>query len=197
MIARLSGKLIEKNGASSAIIDVAGVGYEVILSAGDYHHLLIDTDVVVFTHHHIREQAQELFGFSTPEAKKLFELLITVQGVGPRAAMAILSIDSAENVRNAIAGGDSKFISRANGVGKKSSERVIVDLRDKVGFAVGSSNSHGSLEPFGPSGSYGDDAVDALMALGFTLADAETALSAVPSDLATPARVTAALKNLR
>ena len=87
-----------------------------------------------FTYHAIRENAEELYGFSSLAAKKIFELLISVQGVGPKAAIAILSLAEAEEVRNAIANADAAFVAKASGVGKKTAERVIVDLRDKVGI---------------------------------------------------------------
>src|SRR5690606_29611591 len=115
--------------------------------------------------HHVREQAEELFGFSSLAAKKLFELLITVQGIGPKAALAILSLGSAEEVRNAIANGDVTFITKASGVGKKSAERVVVDLSDKVGLPT----QYGSLQPVQSELPVNDEALEALIALGYTL----------------------------
>ena len=135
MIAHVFGVIVEKFG-SSVIVDVHGVGYEVQLAAGDFDNTLLNSDVKFYTYHHIREQSQELFGFSSLTAKKLFEMLITVQGVGPKAALAILSLGSTEIVRNAIASSDAVFITRASGVGKKTAERVVVDLSDNVGTAT-------------------------------------------------------------
>jgi len=91
MIAHVQGTVTEKL-LSSVIVDVNGVGYEVNVAAGDYERAILDEKVKFYTHHHIREQSQELFGFSTLAAKRLFELLITVQGVGPKAAQSILSL---------------------------------------------------------------------------------------------------------
>ena len=128
MIAHISGKIAEKfNG--SIIVDVSGVGYEVIVPQYEYDKAMLDNSIKLYTYHHIREQSQELFGFSSLAAKKIFELLITVQGIGPKAGIAIMSLGDYEQVRNAIANEDSKYIQKANGVGKKSAERVIVDLR--------------------------------------------------------------------
>ena len=132
MIAHISGRIAEKF-AGSVIVDVAGVGYEIIVPLGEYDHAVLGEDIKFYTYHHIREQGQELFGFSSLAAKKLFELLITVQGIGPKAGISVMSLGEAEMVRNAIANEDSKFIQKAAGVGKKSAERVIVDLKDKVG----------------------------------------------------------------
>ena len=134
MIAHVFGIVAEKFG-SSIIIDVQGVGYEVNVAANDFDAAMIDQEVKFYTYHHIREQSQELFGFSSLSAKKLFELLITVQGVGPKAALAILSLADAETVRNAIANGDSVYLAKATGVGKKTAESVVVKLSKAVALS--------------------------------------------------------------
>ena len=108
MIAHIVGIVAEKF-AGAVIVDVSGVGYEINIAANDYDTVTLNDSVKFYTYHHIREQSQELFGFSTLAAKKLFEMLITVQGVGPKAALAILSLDQAEHVRNAIANADSVY----------------------------------------------------------------------------------------
>jgi Holliday junction DNA helicase RuvA len=180
MIAHVSGLLAEKI-LGSMVIDVGGVGYEVHVSVLDYEAAILGEPVKLYTHHHIREQDQSLFGFSSLSAKRLFELLIGVQGIGPKAALAILGLAPSEQVRSAIANGDIGFIQKASGV----------DLKDKVGL---------------PSGSYAhfktpivtavpqDDALDALMALGYSLAQASDALRNIDSDLSTENRVRIALK---
>lgn len=191
MIAHVKGSITEKM-MTSVIVDVHGLGYEVNVAAGDYDRVALHEEVTFYTYHHIREQSQELFGFSSLAAKKLFELLITVQGVGPKAAMAILSISDSEAVRNAIANNDSAFVAKASGVGKRIAERVIVDLSDKVGLPLRYDNS--TLTGISQSVNHSDEALEALMALGYTLADATKALEGVPTDLSTADRVTAALK---
>ena len=189
MIAHVFGVVAEKF-VSAVIVDVSGVGYEVQVSAGDYDSALLGEQVKFHTYHHIREQSQELFGFSSLAAKKLFELLITVQGVGPKAALSILSVGDNEQVRNAIANSDSAYITQAVGVGKRIAERVVVDLSDKVGLAVqitrSSSGAHVDMH---------DEALEALMALGYSLPDGLKALESVPADLPTAARVTQALRS--
>lgn len=190
MIAHVSGVVAEKFNAS-IIVDVHGLGYEVTVAAGDFERTLLDEPVKFYTYHHIREQSQELFGFSTLAAKKLFELLITVQGVGPKAALAILSLGESEAVRNAIASSDAAFIVKAASVGKKTAERVIVDLSDKVGLAIRTNVSDiGISTPISDS----DEALEALMALGYNLNDATRALEGVSNELSTAERVTQALK---
>ena len=133
MIAHLEGEIQEKF-RNSLILDVSGVGYEITVPTPDFEAVNLGERRKFFTFHSIRENAEELYGFSSLAAKKIFELLISVQGIGPKAAIAILSLAEAEEVRNAIANADAAFIAKASGVGKKSAERVIVDLRDKVGI---------------------------------------------------------------
>jgi len=190
MIAHVFGKVAEKfNG--SLVIDVHGVGYEVSVAAGDFDAVMLDQDVKFYTYHHVREQAEELFGFSSLAAKKMFEMLITVQGVGPKAALAILGLGDAEQVRNAIANADSAFVQKAAGVGKKTAERVVVDLSDKVGLPT----QYGRVvAPVQTELNTSDEALEALMALGYTLADATKALENVDTNLPTAQRVTEALK---
>ena len=190
MIAHVFGKVAEKfNG--SLVIDVHGVGYEVSVATNDFDVVILDQEVKFYTYHHVREQSEELFGFSSLAAKKLFEMLITVQGVGPKAALAILSLGDAEQVRNAIANADSSFVQKATGVGKKTAERVVVDLSDKVGLPT----RYGQTEtPLQTELNTSDEALEALMALGYTLADATKALENVDVNLPTSQRVTEALK---
>lgn len=190
MIAHVFGKVAEKfNGA--IIVDVHGVGFEISVASGDFDAVVIDQEVKFFTHHHVREQAEELFGFSSLAAKKLFELLIGVQGVGPKAALAILSLGDAESVRNAIANSDSAYMQQASGIGKKTAERVVVDLSDKVGLPAHYGRKN---EPAQTELNTSDEALEALMALGYTLADATKALEGVDQKMSTSERVRAALK---
>jgi len=190
MIAHVSGVVAEKFG-SSVIVDVHGVGYEVSVAIGDYERALLNEPMKFYTYHHIREQSQELFGFTSLAAKKLFEMLITVQGVGPKAALSILSLGDSEQVRNAIANSDSVYITKASGVGKRIAERVVVDLADKVGLALRT-----DVSAIGTSQTllHADEALEALMALGYSLNDATHALENVPMDLSTADRVTQALR---
>jgi len=191
MIALVRGTVIEKF-RNSVVVDVAGVGYEIQVPANDYNQAAPSAEVKFYTHHHVREQSEELFGFSTLTAKRLFEMLITVQGIGPKAALAILSLGEAEAVRSAIASEDVKYIATATGVGKKTAEKLVVSLRDKVGAPTYVPSRDG--ETGAQINLAGDEALDALMALGFNLADATTALSNVPNDLSTAERVKLALK---
>ena len=191
MIAHIKGQIAEKFN-NSVIVDVHGVGYEITLTALDYDNVKLGDEIKFYTYHSIRENAEELYGFSSLAAKKLFELLISVQGIGPKAAIAILSLAQPEEVRNAIANADAAFVSKASGVGKKSAERVIVDLRDKVGIP----SHYGAPEIVStPGKNEPDEALDALIALGFPLREATAALEKVDKTLPVEERIKLALKN--
>lgn len=191
MIAHIKGEIAEKFN-NSVIVDVHGVGYEITLTALDYDNVKLGDEIKFYTYHSIRENAEELYGFSSLAAKKLFELLISVQGIGPKAAIAILSLAAPEEVRNAIANADTAFVSKASGVGKKSAERVIVDLRDKVGIP----SHYGATEIIAtPGKNEPDEALDALIALGFPLKEATAALEKVDKSLSVEERIKLALKN--
>ncbi len=191
MIAHIKGEIAEKFN-NAVIVDVHGVGYEITLTALDYDNVKLGDEIKFYTYHSIRENAEELYGFSSLAAKKLFELLISVQGIGPKAAIAILSLAAPEEVRNAIANADAAFVSKASGVGKKSAERVIVDLRDKVGIP----SHYGATEIIAtPGKNEPDEALDALIALGFPLKEATAALEKVDKSLSVEERIKLALKN--
>jgi Holliday junction DNA helicase RuvA len=134
-----------------------------------------------------------LFGFIRPGTKKLFELLLSVNGIGPRMAFNVLSIGTADEVRQAIAVGDVKFITVAPGVGKRVAERVVVELKDKVGLEGVDLSTTGLLQS--DARLLGDEAVEALVALGFSPQDAGKALQSVDNEtLSTEERVKQALK---
>ena len=192
MIAHLKGVVEEKFGTNGLILDVNGVGYEIMVSVPDFESVNLDENHKFFTYHQVRENAEELYGFSSLAAKKIFELLISVQGIGPKAAIAILSLAEAEEVRNAIANADAGFIAKASGVGKKSAERVIIDLSDKVGIP----SRYGATETkYTKSVDETDEALDALIALGFPLKEATAVLSKVDPGLPVEERIRLALKN--
>ena len=192
MIAHIRGIVTEKI-AGTIVVDVQGVGYELSVALGDFEAAQNGQEATFYTYHHIREQAEELFGFGSLAAKKLFQILIAVQGGGPKAALAILSLGSSEQVRNALAQGDAGFVQKAAGVGKKTAERISVDVRDKVGVPTQFGTTDSTLTAPTP-GEQPDEAREALMALGYTLADATKALEGIAQDLPTAERVRLALK---
>ncbi len=188
MIATLTGIVAEQL-AEVLVLEVSGVGYGLLVTNEDFGRLTVGEQTKVYVHEHIRENSHDLYGFCSLDSKSLFEQLLEVNGVGPKMALNILGIGSADAVRAAIAAGDTKFIQAASGVGKRVAERVIVELKDKVGL-VSSEGATDFLQ--GPA--MQDEAVQALVALGFTAQDAALALQKVDEKLSTEDRIKQALK---
>lgn len=191
MIATLTGVIAEKT-TDQIVLDVSGVGYGVLVTGEDYGRMGSGDLVKLYIHEHIRETAHDLFGFLRTDTKELFELLLGVNGVGPKMALSVLGTGKANEVRQAIAGGDVKTIQKANGVGKRVAERIVVELKDKVGLdgvdlgVTGLLQSENSLNQ--------DEAAEALMTLGYSPQDAAKALSGIDKDLPTEERIRRALK---
>ncbi len=192
MIATLNGTISEKL-LDHLVLEVQGVGYGLFVVSDDLGRLEKGSSVKLFVYEHIRETAHDLYGFTTQDTQKLFELLLSVNGVGPRMALNMLSVGSPAAVRKAIANGDVKQIQQANGVGKRLAERVIVDLKDKVGLVGVDLETTGLLQSDAFLG--GDEAVQALISLGYTPQDAAKALQNVDGSLSTEDRIKQALKN--
>lgn len=191
MIATLEGLVSEKFG-DMVVISVGGVGYGVLVTTEDAGTLGSNQEAKVYIYEHIREAAHDLYGFTKLPTKQLFEQLLTVNGVGPRMALNVLSIGSGEAVKAAIASGDVKFIQQANGVGKRVAERLVVDLKDKVGLAGVDLESAGLLQS--ESALNQDEAAEALMSLGYSAHDAAKALQGIDASLPTDERIKQALK---
>ncbi len=191
MISILEGKVSEKIG-ELVVLDCNGVGYGLLVTFEDFGSLEVGKPAKMYVYENIRENAHDLYGFKNLETKALFEQLLTVKGIGPKMALAVLSIATLSHVRQAIAGGDIKFISQANGVGKKAAERVVVELKDKVGLTA-SEDATGFLNT--PAANPNDEALQGLVALGYSVQDAAQALQKVDAKLPAEERVKAALKN--
>lgn len=173
MIAQLTGRLVEKS-PEALIVDVHGVGYRVMVSLTAFAALPdVGSEVALAIHTHLRENALELFGFASADEKALFAALITVSGVGPRMALNILSGVPAADLREAIAGGNINRLVAIPGVGKRTAERLVVDLQDRVRkLPATTAAGDRTLLPDA-------EAVSALVNLGYRQADAERAVRAV------------------
>lgn len=190
MIATLRGKITEQD-ISSVVIECGGVGYGVLVTAADHGSLALGQEYKLYIYENIKEDAHDLIGFKSKDSKTLFQQLLTVKNVGPKGALAVLDIGSADTVRAAIAGGDVKLLQSAKGVGKRAAEQIVVELRDKVGAPVGSA----AEDLIGRSGiNQNDEALQALVALGYSDADAQVALQHIDPALPTEARIKQALK---
>jgi Holliday junction DNA helicase RuvA len=178
MIARLTGVLAEA-GADHAVIDVNGVGYLVQLSGRTLSALGgVGASVKILTDMQVREDAITLFGFGSVAERDWFRLLTQVQGVGGRVALAILTVLAPDEISRAIASGDKAMVARANGVGPKLALRIVTELKDKAGPALGPSAASAM-----PKGSAEGDALSALANLGFRPAEAASAVGAAAEEL--------------
>jgi len=182
VITHLQGQLAETS-PTRVVVDCHGVGYEVFIPVSSYAKLpAVGVEVKLLIHHHVNGQdgTQQLFGFATPEEREMFLLLISISGIGPKLGCNILSSASITGLRNAIAAGDTKTLSSLRGIGKKTAERLVVELKDKVGEATGATGiasitSNPKLA----------DAAAALVSLGYKLADAQKAVAAIADKDAT------------
>src|ERR1700747_1580866 len=172
MIAHLRGKLLVKH-PNQAIVEAAGVGYDVTISVPTFSDLPgVGTEVALHIHTHVREDLIALYGFLRPSEKLLFEKLITVSGIGPTLAITVLSGMAAQDVVGAIRGNDVARLTRIPGIGKKTAERMVLELRDKMPEAAGTSS------PAVPAmTAVEEDVLSALVNLGYQRAAAEKALA--------------------
>lgn len=188
MISHVRGRVSAKF-LSSIIIDVGGLGFEVYATPKDIDQVNQSDSITMHTYFAVRENSQELYGFLSSESKSLFELLLGVSGVGPKVALSIMNLGDPSEIKSAIAGSNAAFIQSASGVGKRGAEKVIVELKDKVGLV----SSGGDLS-FGANNQ--DDAHEAMVALGYSPQQASQALSEVDSSLSVEDRIKQALKNM-
>ena len=187
MIAQLTGEVTKKD-SRGIVLDVHGVGYRVHIAKEHQEKLKVGEKVSLLTYLAVRENTLDLYGFETAEALEYFELLITVPGIGPKSALAILWLAAPDVLRRAILADDTTYLTRVSGIGRKSAEKIIVTLKDKLG----------RLET-GESGFLADEveALEALQALGYTLTEAREAMKHIPSTAQdTGEKVRAALKLL-
>lgn len=191
MIAFLRGTIKHKN-LNSLILEVGDVGYQVFASDVFLNDLKVGSAAELYIHHHVREEADDLYGFKTPEDLELFELLLTVSGIGPKSALGVLSIASASDIKEAIIRGDANLLTKVSGIGKKTAERLVLELKSKV------VRSGGATITLGAGTLGGGDEIDALMSLGYSLGEARAALALVDPQLSDSGeRVKSALKMMK
>ena len=190
MIARLAGRLAEKH-PPTIVVDVHGVGYEVDVPMSTFYHLpATGAEVVLLTHLVVREDAHLLFGFATEAERQLFRQLLRITGIGARTALAVLSGLSVDEVRAAVARQESAPFTRVPGIGKKTAERLLLELKDRLGSLPGAAATGGGAAPAG------EDALNALVALGYHEREARTALARLEPGLAVPDAIRQALRIL-
>ncbi len=190
MIGRLSGKLIEKQ-PPQVIVDVQGLGYEVDVPMSTFYNLPgLGEVITLFTHLVVREDAHLLYGFGTDDERRAFRQLLKISGVGPKMALSVLSGLSVGDLAQAVAMQETGRLVKIPGVGKKTAERLVLELRDKLGHSPSVAASSES------SKTSGADVLNALLALGYNDREAQWALKQIPNDLGVSESIRQALKQL-
>jgi Holliday junction DNA helicase RuvA len=192
MIAFLKGRVIAKR-KNYFVIETAGVGYQVFVGPTIYAEFATTAQVEFYLHDHIKEDARDLYGFKSLDELEMFELLLSISGVGPKSALGIMAIADVEELKASIASGDAAILTKVSGVGKKTAERIVLELREKIAtinFSFAGSSASGQA-------TVASDEIDALMALGYSLQQAREALKQVnPAVTKSGERIREALKSL-
>jgi Holliday junction DNA helicase RuvA len=184
MIARIKGVISEKLD-SSVVIELNGIGYEILVPANTLLSVNEGDEHLLYIAENIKEDEYSLFGFPTRDARQIYYKLTSVNGVGPKAAMSILSAHSADDVQNAILSDDVNLFSSVSGIGKKTAQRIILDLKGKL------------VEVEKIEADESDQAYQALISLGYSAKDAQTVLKDIDSSLSTQERIKLALKGAK
>ena len=188
MIGRLTGQLAEKN-PPEILLDCQGIGYEVLVPMSTFYNLpALGDKVSLLTHFIVREDAQLLYGFGSTAERAAFRLLIKITGIGPRMALSVLSGLSVADLAQAVTLQETGRIIKVPGIGKKTAERLLLELKGKLGADIGAPASVGSEAQL--------DILQALVALGYSDKDAALALKALPQDVGVSDGIKLALKSL-
>lgn len=173
MIASIDGKIIQK-GARFVIVDVSGIGYKTFLSSDALAKSKEGESAKFWTHLHVREDSMELYGFLEKDELKFFENLISISGIGPKSALGVLSLAPVDTLRHAISSGDTSYLTKISGIGKKTAEKIVLELKDK--FA-------GEKVKFEIETEHDSDILDALISLGYTQKEAREMVQKIPRDI--------------
>ncbi|MCB9806058.1 Holliday junction branch migration protein RuvA [Candidatus Nomurabacteria bacterium] len=186
MIAKITGKVDEVD-LGSIIVDVSGIGYKVFVTNSLLSSLKVDNPISLFTYFAVRENSQDLYGFQNKEEKNFFELLLSISGIGPKSALGILNTAPIETIKEGVASGDASHLTKVSGIGRKSAEKIIVELKDKLGTIEGQEG--GNLSGSGM-------AIEALTSLGYSERDARSVIQKIDKNLSTEEMIKEALRQL-
>jgi Holliday junction DNA helicase RuvA len=179
MLSYLSGKILNKGG-SFVIVEVNSIGYKVIVNEQFYSGLAVGEEAVFYVHQYVRENALDLYGFETFEKLGLFELLLSISGIGPKSALNAVYVAPVDEFKQTIARGDPSLLTKVSGVGKKTAERAVLDLSGKIGDVLPAEGGQGQGRE---SGAWDNDEVEALMGLGYSRQQAMEALRKTGKDI--------------
>jgi Holliday junction DNA helicase RuvA len=192
MISYINGK-IKNKGTAYVIVLVGGLGYKVYINEALYSETNVGQEVEFYIFQNVREDALDLYGFASLEQLELFELLLSVSGIGPKSALGVLSAGKVADIKETIARGDSSLLIKVSGIGKKTAERVVLELREKVGSLASRGIGAGGAQSFSAS----SDEIDALVALGYSVFQAREALAKVDPRISNSGeRIKSALRNI-
>ncbi len=191
MIAYLEGKIIKK-GKDFVVLKTNGVGYKVFVNSALLSELITGEVVDLFIYHHITEQSSSLFGLKNEDEQEFFEMVLSVSGIGPKTALNVLSSASTYEIKNSIASGDPSLLNKVSGIGPKTAERVVLELRNKIGHIEMSPHKESQMNGFASG-----DEIDALISLGYSMTQARDALRSIDKNISDSGeRIKEALKKL-
>lgn len=181
MIGHLEGKVMFK-GERHVVLDVGGIGYKIFVSTGTLKELASPSfakasegTAQLWTHLHVKEDALELYGFLDENELEFFEMLISISGIGPKSALGVLSLAPSETIKKAISSGDTSYLTKVSGIGRKTAEKIVLELKDKLVF---DKIAHASEEMKEDA-----DILDALLSLGYSQRDAREMIQKIPKDI--------------
>ena len=173
MISALSGKVLHKD-LNSIVVDVSGVGYKILVPTEVALGIETNSPISLWTHLAVRETSLDLFGFLDKETLNIFELLITISGIGPKTALGILNVATPTMLRQAVVNSDTSYLTKVSGIGKKNADKIVLELKDKLKLTTEDKIMDTRSE---------GDAMEALISLGYSERDAREALKGVPKDI--------------
>ena len=195
MIGQLTGKILEKN-PPEILLEVSGIGYEILCPMSTFYEMGADVNLVLHTHLHVKEDAHTLYGFISKDEKILFRELIRVNGIGPKVALAILSHLNVASLMNAVAHEDDVLLAKTPGIGKKTAQKLIVELKDRLEKLSLSNTANQQITASANINPNTKQALAALQSLGFKAKEAERMLAAISDDsLSTEELIRLALQN--
>jgi Holliday junction DNA helicase RuvA len=177
MIAYIKGQL-QRTGDNYLVVENLGIGYRVYVPESLIYNAKVGQTLELYTHHHLREEMDDLYGFAQSEELELFEKLISVSGVGPKTALNVFSMAKAGDIISAIASGDSTLLKKVSGIGGKTADKIVIELKNKIRTIVTS-------EPLKNSADWteSEDAVSALLSLGYSETEARAAMQTIPENI--------------
>jgi holliday junction DNA helicase RuvA len=184
MLASIRGKIILKTN-KFVVVETGGVGYKINVSPDTLLKVKKDAEIFLWTHFHVREDFQDLYGFLDYPELEFFEMLLGVSGIGPKGALTVLGIASLETLKKAIGTGDISYLTKISGIGRKTAEKIVIELRDKVGKEKSDDFLQGEL-----------DVLEALKSLGYSQHEARETLKKIPAETDTNKKIREALRIL-